>query len=341
MLAVNGVASWSALVIGGLLVVVTYADALATTVVVREGAGPLTRRVVTLAWRVALRVASRGTGSRGLAVGGPALLIGTILVWVALLWAGWSLIFLAGDPAVQSSPDEVPAGWVDIVYFAGFSVFTLGVGDYVATSGGWRLATAVASFSGLFLITLAITYLLSVVSAVVAKRALALHVGGLGPTAHDIVALGWVGDRFSSNFEQHLLALATEVAATAEQHLAYPVLHTFHAPEAATSTPLALAELDDALWLLAHGVAGEIRPDAATLAPLRHGIDRYLVTAGTGGSHRPVDPPPLDLEPLRRAGIPTVGDERFRRAVDDERRGAMARLVADAGWSWRGRRSAG
>ena len=38
------------------LVVVAYLDALATTVVVREGAGPVTRWLTGFAWRAALRL---------------------------------------------------------------------------------------------------------------------------------------------------------------------------------------------------------------------------------------------------------------------------------------------
>lgn len=149
-------------------------------------------------------------------------------------------------------------------------MFTLGVGDFVATSEAWRLATAVASFSGLFLVTLAITYLISVVSAVVARPALAVDVRGLGESAAEMAVIGWADQQFTSTYLQQLMALSSEVATTSEQHLAYPISHSFHSASAATSAPLALAELDDVVQLLTAGLAPEARPDpSATFALAR------------------------------------------------------------------------
>jgi len=115
-----------------------------------------------------------------------------------------------------------------VAYFTGFLVVTLGTGDFVASTSWWRVLTDVAAFSGLFLVTLAITYLTSVVSAVVARRTLAIHVNALGGSATDILARGWDGERFSPGFTQHLVMLTDKLTMSAEQHLAYPVLHYFH-----------------------------------------------------------------------------------------------------------------
>lgn len=57
---------------------------------------------------------------------------------------------------------------------------------------------------------------MSVVSAVVSRRALAVHIHGLGATANGIVIQGWTGDGYSSSFVQRLVTLTTQVAATAE-----------------------------------------------------------------------------------------------------------------------------
>ncbi|RBY91948.1 hypothetical protein DQ237_19245 [Blastococcus sp. TF02-8] len=47
------------------------------------------------------------------------------------------------------------------------------------------------NFSGLFVVTLSITYLLAVVSAVVDRRALATHVHALGRSGGDVLVTGW------------------------------------------------------------------------------------------------------------------------------------------------------
>ncbi|WP_298458468.1 potassium channel family protein [uncultured Cellulomonas sp.] len=325
-------------VLGAALVLLVLVDALTTTVTVGGGAGLLTRRVTGVLWRVLLRVHRRDSDSSVLAAAGAVLLIVTVLVWVALLWAGWALVLLSSDSVVNSTT-RAPAGVADVVYYAGFTVFTLGVGDFVATTSVTRVLTAAASFTGLFVITLAITYLISVVSAVVARRALAVQIATLGSDPVDMVTGGWDGDQFSSAFVQRLVNLTGALATSAEQHLAYPVLHYFHSSTRVTAAPVAVAHLDEALFLLQEAVQPAAAPEAGTVAPTRRAVDRYLHTVGAT-STMPVrvdDPPPApDLAGLRGAGIPVAGDADFGPAVAAaaDRRRTLATMVVNDGWSW-------
>lgn len=322
-----------------MLVVVAFVDALATTLSVGAGVGPLTRRVSGVLWRGLLRLHQRDSEGSLLRFGGAGLLIVTVLVWVLLLWAGWSLVFLGSGGAVVNSATRAPAGPLDVVYFAGFTVFTLGVGDFVASTPTWRVLTALASFTGLFLVTLAITYLLAVVSAVVNRRALAVHIHALGPSADAMVARGWTGRTFSSAFVQQLVALSGELSTVAEQHLAYPVLHYFHTGDASASAPRAIARLDGAMLLIRVGVMPQARPDASAVIPVREAIDRYVETASrTFAMVPPHDAPPLPaLAPLLQAGVPVISAEEFTRLAqqeDDERRRGLRLLNNNDGWSW-------
>lgn len=325
---------------GGVLLAVAFLDAFTTTLIVSAGGGPLTRRLTGLVWRGLLRVHRRDSESTLLSVAGTVLLVATVLTWVALLWAGWTLILLGGD-AIVDATTEVPASGADIVYYAGFTVFTLGVGDYVAATAPWRVATAAASFSGLFLITLAITYLVSVVSAVVARRAIAIQINALGVTAEDIAVRGWAGDAFSSAFIQQLGALNSQLATSAEQHLAYPVLHYFHSRHPAISTPRAVAALDEAMLLLSAAVAPAARPDISAVDPMRRVVDRYLnaVAATSATPHGADPPPPPDLQVLAAAGIPVVSQPDFHQQIAQQadRRRRLHQLVSSDGWSWPGR----
>lgn len=326
-----------AIVAGSLLVILVFLDVLSTTLVVAKGAGPLTRRLIGLLWRGLLRLHRRDSNSPLLTFAGPMLLVSTVIVWVLALWCGWSLVFLGSD-AVVDSRTNAPAGTTDIVYYTGFTVFTLGTGDFVAATPWWRVVSSVASFTGLFLVTLGITYLISVVSAVVARRSIAIQVSALGGSGEDIVVRGWSGQRFSPAFTQHLVSLTGHLATTAEQHLAYPVLHYFHTHYRSTSAPLALAHLEEAMLLLTSGVAPSARPDAATMRPVSHVIDRYVTTASTTSAlpHHVEAPPAPDLTPLVAAGIPVVAERCFRHATDQcgDRRRSLHRLVNGDGWSW-------
>lgn len=323
--------------LGLVLVVVVFVDALTTTLSVSHGAGAMTRRITGLAWKGMLRLHRQDSGSALLGTAGPLLLVGTVLLWVALLWAGWTLVLLSGSPGVVQSSTGAAAGPADVIYYAGFTVFTLGVGDFVATSPVTRVATAVASFTGLFLITLAITYLLSVVSAVVTRRAIAVQIGALGSSPGEIVAAGWDGHAFSSAWEQHLVDLTGQLATSAEQHLAYPVLHFFHSRSRDTSAPVAVAHLDEAMLLIEAAVDPAAQPGASTVAPARIVVGRYLETTGSAAGPSTGVPPEPDLSALRRAGVPLVATELIgpRLAEGSERRRRLADLLTGDGWSWR------
>jgi hypothetical protein len=271
-----------------------------------------------------------------LTTGGPVVLLSTVLVWVALLWGGWSAIFLADGGSVVDSHSRGPATTVQTIYFAGFTVFTLGIGDYVPSGGSWEIAATVASFSGLFLITLSITYLLSVITAVVSGRRFAASFHLYGDTGADVLLLYTADGRLDDGLADRLGSLAEEVVASAQQHLAYPVLHFFSHTDERSSTPRALAALDDALLLASAGLAPEGRPATAALLPLRRALDFYVETVGHDTVPTDSEPPTPDLTPLREAGLVVVDDAEFAEAAAGRRaqRTQMLRLLASDGRSW-------
>lgn len=310
------------MVLGTGVLLVTFVDALTTTLVVSAGAGPVSKRVLPLIWRLALRLHRTDTRSTVLTATGPLLLVLTLLLWVAGLWVGWTLIFLSGQ-SVVGQPGGVPASLGDVVYFTGMTIFTLGTGDLVAATSGWRIVMAAASFSGLFLVTLTITYLIQVVSAAVQRRTLAVHIHALGRTPDQMLRRAQDGDSFSGAFQQHLVDLTPQLLTSAEQHLAYPVLHYFHAREPQIAAPRAVALLDDSLLLFRS--APRPSPDDSAVQALAYAVQRYVHTA-TGIAWVPkADTPPL----------PPGGPEPDELTEDDvQRRTLLHRLLRSDGWSW-------
>lgn len=149
-----------ALVLGGaVLLLVAFLDAIETMLAPEAGGGPVTRRVCS----ASVQLMRRGTPARlrpGMrAYSGPAVLLFTGILWVLGMWAGWTMISASDPEAVVDAQTNVPATVADRVYFVAFVIFTLGVGDFVPGPGSWRIATSIATFGGLFLITLTITYL--------------------------------------------------------------------------------------------------------------------------------------------------------------------------------------
>lgn len=322
------------ILVGVLLLAVVAYDAISTTLSVGAAAGPLTSRLGAGWWRLARRVATR-PDSPIITSTGPVVILLTIGVWLGLLWAGWTLLFSADPAAVISSATREPASGWSRVYFAGFTAFTLGVGDYIPNGQPWEVLTALATVSGLGLTTLAITYLVPVVSAVTARRVQANTIAGLGSTPQDIVASGLRGDHFAF-FEHRLQTLSDALLETAERHLSYPVLHYFHSSEHHVDLRVQTWTLDEAVTLLQHGTAPDARPHPAVLEGVRHAISQ-LVERATSEPPDAQAPPPPDLEPLRRAGVPTVDDSTFAEAVADiaDHRRHVRHFAGESLWSQR------
>jgi hypothetical protein len=318
------------LVVGALLLAVVAYDAAAATIATGTTDGPLTLRIGRTWWTVAHK-AARTPESRILTSAGPLILVTTIVVWLVLMWLGWTLIFAADPSAVVSSTAREPADWFARAYFAGFTTFTLGVGDFVPVGAVWQLLTVLATISGLALTTTAITYLVPVVGAVTDRRKQAAFISALGGQAHRIVVAAYDGGSVAY-LETVLQQLTQSLILTAERHLAYPVLHFFHPPSAVTELRVQLAALDDALTLIQHGLAPDVgRPHPDAISGARAAVAQLLQRArATVGP----EAQPLDLGPLRQAGIATVDDATFRDRIAtlQEHRSQVAAYLAESHW---------
>lgn len=319
---------------GALLIVVSLVDLVWTTVAAGSGAGPITGPVTAALWRLGVTIHHRHRSHVLLSVTGVATVLSVLVVWITLVLLGWILIFSASDGAVRATDTGAPADLISRIYFAGYTVFTLGNGDYVPGQGTWQIATVVATLTGFVLITLSITYLVPVASAVAQGRQLASYIATLGPTPAEIVTRSWTGTGFGS-LSQHLVSLTALVHSTRQQHLAYPILHYFHSQDRESAIAPAMANLSDALLLLRHGVAREARPDPAATRALDAAVGSFLDTLAETYI-KPGDEalPPPPLENLRHAEIPTVDDESFRNATrgTQERRRKLAAFLRDDGW---------
>lgn len=209
---------------GTAVLVLTLVDVVWTTMAAGSGAGPLTGRLSRWAWRRALAIHHRFPAAGVLSPAGVGISLGMLLVWIALVLGGWLLIFSASDGAVRAATTGEPADLVSTAYFVGYTVFTLGLGDFVPGAGWWQLATVLATGSGLVLVTLSITYLVPVVSAVVQRRQLAGQIASLGGSGTEIVVRGWDGATFGT-LTQQLSTLLPSLHLLRLQHLTYPVLH--------------------------------------------------------------------------------------------------------------------
>lgn len=327
--------STALLILGILTILFVMLDVLITTLTV-GGGGPLTSRVSAGLWRIALQIHQQRSNHRLLLFTGWVILVTTALLWFTLILVGWVLIFNASDLTVVNASSKQPASMWERIYFVGYTLSTLGMGDYQPSGVVWQLATAAASANGFVMISLTISYLIPVVSAATQKRQLALYISSLGGTPDEIVARAWNGKDFGQ-LDQHLISLAAQLALQGEQHLTYPILHYFHSVERSKASVLSFVAFDEALTLLEYGVKPSARPDPAALRPVRRVNAAFLRTL-TSAYIEPTseNPPPPPLHLLRALGIPTVSDREFWESIKHltKRRRLLLALVQEDGWTW-------
>lgn len=320
---------------GALLIGAALVDLGWTTVAAGSGAGPLTARVARHVWRAALALHARRKHHTALSAAGVAIVFAVLAMWLTLLVAGWSMVFTSSDGAVREMTGA-PADGVARIYFAGYSVFTLGNGDYRPGGGVWQLATVAASGTGLVFVTLAITYLVPVASAVAQRRELASYIASLGRSPVEMVAKSWTGHGFGS-LAQHFVALVPLIHGARQRHLTYPVLHYFHSADRESAAAPSVARLSQALDLLQHAVVPEHRPDPAALDALDRSISSFLETLAAAYLEPLDDPlPAAEISELRSHGVPTVSDLEYKEAVTvadaEYRRRLLAGYLVEDGW---------
>lgn len=307
-------------------------DAFITTLAVATTSGPVTRRLTHALWTLGL-MARRPRLLRTL---GPALLLLIIATWLLGLWTGWAMVFSAGPEAVVATTSgRVATGW-ERIYFTGYTLFTLGNGEFRPAGSVWQLLAVLALINGLGLATLSITYVIPVTSAALERRQLAGTIAALGDGPDTALIRAWDGEGFGV-LGQRLMVLEPALALLTQRHLGYPVLHFFHSTDRRTAAAPTIAVLDEMVTLLQFGVAAEARLPASTTAPLRAVLTQFLDTLRSAFITPADELPPIpSLDRLRAAGIPTVDDEAFAAHLVDinERRRLLAGLVRNDGWPW-------
>lgn len=301
-----------------------------------EGAGPLTRRLSTLLRRGVFALYRWHPSSRLLSAGGVAITLSTVITWIGLLWLGWTLIFSAFPKTVHNPIAERPADLWERVYYTGYVISTLGIGDIQPRGGFWRVLTAGASLSGLFLITFSIAYLIPLALAATFKRKVAASISSIGQTADHVVLNMWNGQDWHM-LTAFLQSLTPDLMMLNQQHLTYPVLHYFHSLRRPAAIGVSLAVLDEALSIVEHGLQEGCGPDPGAFHSARRAISDFLQTLDAAFEDMEAETPSIPaLDRLREAGLPVVNDEEFRQrlAAHADRRQSLHALLRKDAWQW-------
>lgn len=252
----------------GLLLLVVF-DFFFTTLS-GSGAGFITRFVSFLALSFLLFWVKH-LGRRVYSISGMVVNLMVLTVWVVSIWAGVFFVF-SSDPEGIVASNNRSATVVERLYFTGYTISTLGLGDFQPTTPVFKLLTSSFSFFGFVFFTTSMTYLISLSSAVIHKRSLALAINNLGKNPDDLVSNlleknpTYCLERFSS--------LQNMIDRHSVNHEAYPVLHFYGNRHPESSLSINLATLDEAITILLETEKGE--PFRAELEPLRNSISNFL-----------------------------------------------------------------
>lgn len=322
-------------VLGVALLALLFAD-IAQTVLGVHSRRQLSRHLATMIWRLLIGIHHRRSSHRLLALAGPSVILSYFVVWFALLWLGWSLVFASGEGnVVHGSSGELP-DVSELLSFVGVTIITLG-GDYVPKGDLWEVLTVVVSVSGFFMVTMVISYIIAVISAVLNARAFAGQVSGLGESAAALVLAGWDGESLRS-LDIPLNGFTDKLAMMSEHYVTYEVLRYYHAHEAARSAAAGVVLLDEALTLLRFGVAAKARPSAAVLHSARATVHTFIERLPSEDIRAAPDVPPApDFKRLKEAGIPVQDEAEFVSALEElnDRRQKLLGLIRSDGREWK------
>lgn len=327
------------LVLGIVLTAWAFLEGLWTALWVDGNSAPITSRLTTWTWR-AMRLVIPQEKHRVLSLAGPLILALTVFMWIVMLWLGWTLIFYGAEHSIVNTRSNILPEFSGYLWYTAYTMFTVGNGDFSPGGELWQVLSSIVALGGMMMVTLSVTYVLQVLSAVVNKRSFSSQVYSIGKTPEALVSAQWTGKSFGA-IELQLNTLSSQLSKLNEQHLAYPVLHYYHAARAEKANALAVTILDEALSIIKYGVPEEKQPPATVLMAARESIRSYLDTL-KAAFIQPADevPPSPDWEQLRENDVPVKEEQEFLQELQqiEDRRKLLLGLVQNDAWYWPGKK---
>ncbi len=321
--------------IGAVILLITATDLINTSLSV-QGAGFLSKRLSKFIWRVLLRLNRNMGNKKVLEMSGVIILVSIIANWLLLIWFSATLMFVSQIDSLKNVETNTATTVVSKIFFTGYTLSTLGLGDIEPNGDFWEVLTAILSFTGLVLISIAITYLIPVVSAEIEKRKLSVYITTLGCSVDEILINYWNGKDFKE-LEQPFHNLTRMVIHHAQNHKVYSVLHFFHTSNKKEAFVLNITNLDETLTTLLHRIPLENRPSNNVMMALRKAISSYLITLPVAYITPAKEAPPhLLLAKLNEKGIPVIPMNEVVYNLENlsNRRRLLLGLVQDDGWQW-------
>lgn len=262
------------------------ADIFLTVLYARAGSGIFAPRWNRAVWTLLHSVARLAGRRRGtsLAFAGPLIVVSLIGFWSIGLTIGAALVIRPElGTAIRASGGETGTDFVTSLFVAGNSLSIVGGGDHTPHTVGTRLLFLLNSLIGASVLSLVLSYLVQIYSALRERNALALTIDlmtdGTGDAAVMLARLMPDGD--PANVTSALGNLVGSLAATKEAHHFYPLLFYFRFEETRYAVSRFSFVLLDATTLIETALDRDRYNRLATSAPvasIRRGTRMLLET---------------------------------------------------------------
>lgn len=323
-------------ILGILIYLLIVLDVIQTTLSL-QGGGWLTSRFSHFFWKGFLNISGKDGSSKFLSHAGYILLIAIVIIWVFALWSSMVLILYSNPGSIIQSSTKTTAGLLEVIYYSGFTLSTLGVGDFIAAGNYWRLLTTIYSFTGLILLTMSVTYFIPVLSAVIDQQKLGIKLSTLGSTPQEIVLNSWNKKDFS-RLTNKIDDISDSIIKYSQHHRTYPVIHYFHNPNQSNNVVLQLARLYEALIILTHIIKEENQPPLEDIRPLIVAFENYfkIISEVTHINIKEKNPAKISVAILQEQDlVPTTTIQKDIEENIMEKRRFFKTLLLQDGWKWR------
>jgi len=217
---------------GAILILFVLLDVFLTVLYARAGTGILSERLARTLWRLFKPFARLFGSNRGkvLSFCAPSVLVSLVGTWALLLALGTALIIHpALGTGVRYSHGDTPRDFGSALYAGATTLSFISEGDFVPATMRYRLLYIFSSLLGVSVMSLTLTYLMQVYTALRERNTFGLKLylmsGETADAAELLAGLGAQG-RFESSYSV-LAELAGGAAAVKEAHHFYPVLALF------------------------------------------------------------------------------------------------------------------
>jgi len=322
-------------VIGIIIYLGVVLDILKTTLSM-QGGGWLTNKFSHLFWAMMLKISGRNGQSKLLAQSGFYLLILIILIWVGLLTLSMFLLLQSDIDSVVNSA-KIPASALEKLYYSGFILSTLGIGDFTPSNNLWRIITDLYAFTGLILITMSVTYFIPVLSAIIKQRKLGINLSSLGNSPQEIILNAWDGNNFDF-FRLQLLSFSDALLEHNQNHRAYPVIHFFHNNDKEHAVILQIARLHEAIYILDNCLNPDYSILNRELSSIKSALNNYTNVVREVSNIKFDSSPPAtpDINMLKEKNMLKRDFNGFEFSKDIQQdRLVLVTLVEKDGWDWK------